>query len=105
VTLTLYTLPIPAPALRRAHTWTGHGTHERRSAGPAVRGYPGPLDAALTGIGLVADDLYLLAHDDRTGMPLLPPRPLAGSAVIAPLPALESYISRWHSMSCSAPAS
>jgi len=24
----------------------------------------------------VADDLYLLAHDDRTGKPLLPPRPL-----------------------------
>jgi hypothetical protein len=24
----------------------------------------------------VADDLYLMAHDDRTGRPLLPPRPL-----------------------------
>jgi len=24
----------------------------------------------------VADDLYLLAHDDRTGKALLPPRPL-----------------------------
>ena len=24
----------------------------------------------------MADDLYLLAHDDRTGKPLLPPRPL-----------------------------
>jgi hypothetical protein len=30
----------------------------------------------LSGTGLVADDLYLLAHDDRTGRPLLPPRPL-----------------------------
>jgi hypothetical protein len=50
--------------------------HERRPAGPAARGYPGPLDAGLSGTGLAADDLYLLAHDDRTGKPLLPPRPL-----------------------------
>jgi len=50
--------------------------HERRAARPAGRGYPGPLDAGLSGTGLVADDLYLLAHDDRTGKPLLPPRPL-----------------------------
>ena len=50
--------------------------HERRAAGPAARGYPGPLDAGLSGTGLVADDLYLLAHDDRTGRALLPPRPL-----------------------------
>ena len=50
--------------------------HERRAAGPAGRGYPGPLDAGLSGTGLVADDLYLLAHDDRSGKPLLPPRPL-----------------------------
>src|SRR5512135_1629271 len=50
--------------------------HERRAAGPVGRGYPGPLDARLSGTGLVADDLYLLAHDDRSGRPLLPPRPL-----------------------------
>ena len=50
--------------------------HERRAAGPAARGYPGPLDTGLSGTGLVADDLYLLAHDDRTGRALLPPRPL-----------------------------
>lgn len=50
--------------------------HERRAAGLAGRGYPGPLDAGLGGTGLVADDLYLLAHDDRTGRALLPPRPL-----------------------------
>lgn len=48
--------------------------HERRPAGPAARGYAGPLDAGLSGTGLVADDLYLLAQDDRTGKPLLPPR-------------------------------
>ena len=50
--------------------------HERRLAGPAARGSPGPLDTGLSGTGLVADDLYLVAHDDRTGRPLLPPRPL-----------------------------
>src|SRR5437763_8304744 len=50
--------------------------HERRAAAPAGRGHPGPLDAGLSGTGLVADDLYLLAHDDRSGRPLLPPRPL-----------------------------
>ena len=50
--------------------------HERRAAGPAARVHPGPLDTGLSGTGLVADDLYLLAHDDRTGKALLPPRPL-----------------------------
>ncbi len=50
--------------------------HERRAAGPATRGYPGPMDTGLSGTGLVADDLYLLAHDDRSGRALLPPRPL-----------------------------
>lgn len=50
--------------------------HERRSAGPSDHGNPGSQDAGLSGTGLMADDLYLLAHDDRTGKPLLPPRPL-----------------------------
>jgi hypothetical protein len=50
--------------------------HERRTAAPAGRRYPGPLDTGLSGTGLVADDLYLLAHDDRSGRALLPPRPL-----------------------------
>jgi hypothetical protein len=50
--------------------------HERRAAGPVSSGHHGPLDTGLSGTGLVADDLYLLAHDDRTGKPLLPPRPL-----------------------------
>jgi len=50
--------------------------HERRTPRQAHLGSPGPLDAGLAGTGLVADDLYLLAHDDRTGKPLLPPRPL-----------------------------
>lgn len=66
--------PVPAPRglLARA----GHAVHERQGARPASRGYPGPLDTGLSGTGLVGDDLYLLAHDDRTGRPLLPPRPL-----------------------------
>jgi len=50
--------------------------HERRAASPTGCRYPGPLDAGLGGTGLVADDLYLLAHDDRSGRALLPPRPL-----------------------------
>ena len=33
--------------------------HERRAAAPASRRNPGPLDAGLSGTGLVADDLYL----------------------------------------------
>ena len=32
------------------------------------------LVARLSGTGLLADDLYLMAHDDRTGRPLLQPR-------------------------------
>ncbi len=50
--------------------------HERRAAGPTGRGYAGPVGAGQGGTGLVGDDLYLLAHDDRTGRALLPPRPL-----------------------------
>jgi len=50
--------------------------HERRASRPTGRRYPGPLVGGLGGTGLVADDLYLMAHDDRTGKPLLPPRPL-----------------------------
>jgi len=50
--------------------------HERQASRPAGRGYPGPLDAGLSGTGLVADDLYLMAHGDRTGRPRLQPRPL-----------------------------
>ena len=35
------------------------------------------MSAGLGGTGLVADDLYLLAHHDVTGRPLLQPRPLS----------------------------
>ena len=34
------------------------------------------MSAGLGGTGLVADDLYLLAHHDVTGKPVLQPRPL-----------------------------
>jgi Golgi phosphoprotein 3 (GPP34) len=34
------------------------------------------MSAGLSGTGLVADDLYLMAHNDQTGRPLLKPRPL-----------------------------
>jgi len=36
----------------------------------------GPVNAGLAGTGLVADDLYLMAHHELTGRPLLQPRPL-----------------------------
>lgn len=39
-------------------------------------GLAGPLDSMLSGTGRVADDLYLMAHDDRSGKPLLDRRPL-----------------------------
>jgi hypothetical protein len=37
---------------------------------------PWPPDSRLRGTGQLADDLYLLAHDDRTGKPRLGPRQL-----------------------------
>ncbi len=45
---------------------------DRHVPSPAGRyGYPGPLDTGLSGTGRVADDLYLMAHDDVSGRPLL----------------------------------
>jgi hypothetical protein len=41
-----------------------------------VHGRSGPLDSGLRGTGRVADDLFLMAHDDRSGRPLLAARPL-----------------------------
>jgi hypothetical protein len=41
-----------------------------------VHGRYGPLDSGLRGTGRVADDLFMLAHDDRSGRPRLAPRPL-----------------------------
>jgi Golgi phosphoprotein 3 (GPP34) len=50
-----------------------HERHASRSGGQRYRDLPG---GGLEGTGLVADDLYLLGHDDRTGKPLLQPRAL-----------------------------
>lgn len=36
-----------------------------------------PTASGLNGTGLIADDLYLLSHDDRTGRPRLRQRPLS----------------------------
>jgi hypothetical protein len=50
--------------------------HERRASSSAVHRHPKSPDQGLLGTGLVADDLYLLGHDDRTGKPVLQPRAL-----------------------------
>lgn len=51
--------------------------HERYGPGHAGRhGYSGPLNSGLSGTGRVGDDLYLMAHNDVTGKPLLEPRGL-----------------------------
>ncbi len=56
--------------------------HDRNAAGrdgqpTAGPGRPrDPVNAGLAGTGRVADDLYLMAHHDLTGKPLLQPRPL-----------------------------
>lgn len=42
----------------------------------AVHGRSRPLESRLRGTGRVADDLFLMAHDDRSGRPLLASRPL-----------------------------
>jgi hypothetical protein len=51
-------------------------TGERHAVRPAGHQYPDPRARGLAGTGLVADDLYLLGHDDRSGRPLLQPRAL-----------------------------
>jgi Golgi phosphoprotein 3 (GPP34) len=52
--------------------------HERHASasGPASCRHPDTPAQGLSGTGLVADDLYLLGHDDRSGRPLLQPRAL-----------------------------
>ncbi len=56
------------PAGHRAYLASGQPTGQQPSRGR--------VKTRLSGTGLVADDLYLLAHDDRTGRPCLKPRPL-----------------------------
>lgn len=50
--------------------------HERHASRPGGYRHPAPPARGLSGTGLVADDLYLLGHDDRSGKPLLQPRAL-----------------------------
>jgi len=51
--------------------------HDRHASWPAGRGgYAGPLNSGLSVTGRVGDDLYLMAHDDASGKPLLEPRGL-----------------------------
>jgi hypothetical protein len=50
--------------------------HERRATRSALVMRPDPPAGGLGGTGLLADDLYLLGHDDRSGRPLLQPRAL-----------------------------
>jgi hypothetical protein len=50
--------------------------HERQAGAHARRPRPGPPNRWLRGTGLVADDLFLLSHDDRSGRSLLQPRAL-----------------------------
>jgi len=63
---------LAAAALHHA----GGIVHERPASRPGARGYPAPPDAGMSGTGLVADDLYLMAHDDRNGKPHLQARAL-----------------------------
>jgi hypothetical protein len=55
-----------------------HAARRPAQAGiqPAAYQPFGAAAGGLGGTGLIADDLYLLAHDDRTGRPSLGPRPL-----------------------------
>jgi hypothetical protein len=50
--------------------------HEQPASRPAGHRHLHMALQGLSGTGLVADDLYLLGHDDRTGKPLLQPRAL-----------------------------
>jgi hypothetical protein len=50
--------------------------HERHASRSAGYRHPDRPARGLSGTGLVADDLYLLGHDDRSGKPLLQPRAL-----------------------------
>lgn len=55
-----------------------HERHDSRSSGYR---HPDPPAQGLSGTGLVADDLWLLSHDDVSGRPCIQPRPLGlGSA-------------------------
>jgi Golgi phosphoprotein 3 (GPP34) len=67
----------------------------RRCAG--VAGVTGVRPARLSGTGRIADDLYLMAHNDRTGKPYLQPRAIGlglAGALLAEL-TLQGNIRIW----------
>ena len=66
----------PAAAAAHGEPEAGGGMHERHTSRSAGYRHPDPPARGLSGTGLVADDLYLLGHDDRSGKPLLQPRAL-----------------------------
>ena len=66
--------PAPSPMPDQLGSWPG-GQYGYASTGLGGQPRRGPAGAGLSGTGLVADDLYLLAHHDVTGKPLLQPRP------------------------------
>ena len=71
------------------HAGAVGGIHERHVANR----HPDPRVPGLDGTGLVADDLWLLGHDDRSGRPLLQPRAL-GTGLAGALLA-ELMLTRW----------
>src|ERR1035441_3308413 len=89
----------PARAPPSALIQAGRAMHDRNALRPAGHHAPGyqpvgpqrirgPVDSGLAGTGLVADDLYLMAHHDVSGRALLQPRPLGiglGGALLAEL--------------------
>jgi hypothetical protein len=71
---------------RNALRPAGHHAPGYQPVGP--QRFRGPVDSGLAGTGLVADDLYLMAHHDVSGRALLQPRPLGiglGGALLAEL--------------------
>ena len=59
-------------------------------AGGGVQAAAGPL----AGTGRIADDLYLMAHDENTGRPLIGPR-LLGTGLAAALLAELMLAAAW----------
>jgi Golgi phosphoprotein 3 GPP34 len=63
-------------AADRTFSAASGGRHEQPPDSPGENRHLDRRVPGLAGTGLVADDLYLLGHDDRSGRPLLQPRAL-----------------------------
>lgn len=59
--------------------------HEQNASGPGGYQHRAPPARGLSGTGLVADDLYLLGHDERSGKPLLPSSSALGTGLAGAL--------------------